>query len=336
LVGDDLSLSNWNNHFVTAVEPALESKSVVILGSGIMGCGIAAGFVHAGWHAQLLVRRAEQRDATRSRVSQQLNELSSAVQVKDRDNEGQLTLIDSLDAAEWDGVALVLETVLEDLAVKQQIFAQLDVQVPVEIPVASNTSGFRISDIADKCKTRGRMAHAHFFMPAHQMPLVELAGASFTDPGTIDLLQQAFSAAGRIPVRVATDVPGLLANRMQHALMREAWSMLEQGLASAEDIDTAVRYGFGFRYLAAGPLLQKEFSGLDTQALSAAAIYPSLCNDTKPTELLRQKVADGHLGIKSGQGLRSWPPERVNQEQQRYSRVLAAALELLMRDKRDD
>lgn len=301
-----------------------------------MGCGIAAGFIHAGWHAQLLVRRAQQHDATRARVSQQVNELSLASAANSRGDKGQLTLVDSLDAVEWNGVALVLETVREDLAIKQQIFAQLDSLVPATIPVASNTSGFRISNIAADCKTRARMAHAHFFMPAHQMPLVELAGASFTDPHTIDLLHDAFTAAGRIPVRVASDVPGLLANRMQHALMREAWSMLEQGLASAEDIDTAVRYGFGFRYLAAGPLLQKEFSGLDTQALSAAAIYPSLCNDTVPTELLRQKVSDGHLGIKSGQGLRPWPAERAIEEQHRYSRVLAAALALLMQDGRED
>lgn len=301
-----------------------------------MGCGIAAGFVHAGWHTQVLVRRAEQHGPTRSRVSQQLNELALAPLAHGGNDEGQLTLLDSLDAVEWDGVALVLETVLEDLAVKQKIFAQLDSQVPVAIPVVSNTSGFRITDIAGNCQTRARMAHAHFFMPAHQMPLVELAGASFTDPHIIDLLHDAFTAVGRIPVRVASDVPGLLANRMQHALMREAWSMLEQGLASAEDIDTAVRYGFGFRYLAAGPLLQKEFSGLDTQALSATAIYPSLCNGTEPAELLRQKVSDGHLGIKSGQGLRPWPAERVSEEQKRYSRVLAAALALLMQESHND
>lgn len=301
-----------------------------------MGCGIAAGFVHAGWHTQLLVRRAQQHEATRARVSRQIDELSLALPSRGPGNLSRLTLLESLDSVNWAGVALVLESVVEDLPVKQQIFARLDSLVPPAIPVASNTSGFRISEIASNCKTRARMAHAHFFMPAHQMPLVELAGASFTDPATIDLLQGAFSAAGRIPVRVASDIPGLLANRMQHALMREAWSMLEQGLASADDIDTAVRYGFGFRYLAAGPLLQKEFSGLDTQALSAAAIYPSLCNDAVPAKLLRQKVSDGHLGIKSGQGLRPWPAERVKEEQQRYGQVLAAALELLMKDRPDN
>ena len=297
-----------------------------------MGCGIAAGFVQAGWHTQILVRRAEQHEAVRLRISEQVLELSSAASCPEANGDGRLTLLPNLGAVNWEGVALVLETVLENLSIKQDIFAQLDSLVPPSVPVASNTSGFRISDIATQCKTRARMAHAHFFMPAHQMPLVELAGAGFTDPGTIDLLYDAFSAAGRMPVRVASDVPGLLANRMQHALMREAWSMLEQGLASADDIDTAVRYGFGFRYLAAGPLLQKEFSGLDTQALSAAAIYPSLCNATEPAALLRQKVADGHLGIKSGQGLRSWPAERVSEERERYSRVLAAALTLLMQD----
>jgi len=306
----------------------------VIIGGGIMGCGIAAGFVHAGWHPQMLVRRAAQHEIIRTRVAEQIQELALTQPADGSGGDGQLSLLDSLEAVDWNGVALVLETVLEDLPVKQQIFAQLDSVVPTAIPVASNTSGFRISDIAGKCDTRARMAHAHFFMPAHQMPLVELAGGDFTDPQTIERLHDAFVNAGRIPVRVASDIPGLLANRMQHALMREAWSMLEQGLASADDIDTAVRYGFGFRYLAAGPLLQKEFSGLDTQALSATAIYPSLCNDTEPTQLLRQKVADGHLGIKSGQGLRPWPPARVSEAQKRYGHVLGAALALLMQDRR--
>lgn len=297
-----------------------------------MGCGIAAGFVHAGWHTQMLVRRPEQHDVIRLRVSEQVQALSPATPSKQGGGGGHLSLIPSLESANWEGVALALETVVEDLSVKQAIFTQLDSLVPDSIPVASNTSGFRISEIAANCQTRSRMAHAHFFMPAHQMPLVELAGAEFTHSCVIDALHDAFSRAGRIPVRVASDIPGLLANRMQHALMREAWSMLEQGLASAEDIDTAVRYGFGFRYLAAGPLLQKEFSGLDTQALSAAAIYPSLCNATEPAALLREKVANGHLGIKSGQGLRDWPADRVSAERQRYSRVLAGALALLMKD----
>lgn len=313
----------------------MSSQSVVLLGSGIMACGIAAGFVNAGWHVQMLVRRKEQHEPVRTRLEQLIGELSPAGTQSSTGHAGQLTLVDSLEGCRWSGIALVLETIVEDLSVKQQLFMQLDALVPPEIPIVSNTSGFRISEIAAECQTRNRMAHAHFFMPAHQMPLVELAGADFTDPDIIDQLHDAFHASGRIPVRVATDIPGLLANRMQHALMREAWSMLEQGLASAQDIDDAVRYGFGFRYLAAGPLLQKEFSGLDTQALSAAAIYPSLCNDTEPTQLLRQKVDAGHLGIKSGQGLRDWPADAVTTEQRRYSRVLADALALLMQDRRD-
>ena len=311
-------------------------RCAVILGSGIMGCGIAAGFLQAGWQVQMLVRRPSQQEAVRERVEQLRGELSQAQEDADGSGQpGQLVFVDSLEQVSWQGVAMALETVVEDLQVKQDLFLQLDRLVPADIPVVSNTSGFRISDIAAACETRARMAHAHFFMPAHQMPLVELAGASFTDADVIDQLHDAFVASGRIPVRVASDIPGLLANRMQHALMREAWSMLEQGLASAEDIDAAVRYGFGFRYLAAGPLLQKEFSGLDTQALSAAAIYPSLCNDAEPAPLLQKKVADGHLGIKSGQGLRAWPAEQVAAGQSRYGKVLGAALVLLMQDRRN-
>jgi 3-hydroxybutyryl-CoA dehydrogenase len=319
---------------VSNQQASLKSGSVIILGSGIMGCGIAAGFLKAGWQVQMLVRRANQHEPVRHKVSQLLAELQGDSNGADSTDNDRLLFVDAMEGFDFQDVALVLETVVEDLGVKQAMFLQLDRLVPASIPVVSNTSGFRISEIAQECETRARMAHAHFFMPAHQMPLVELAGASFTDPDVIDRLHQAFSASGRIPVRVASDIPGLLANRMQHALMREAWSMLEQGLASAQDIDAAVRYGFGFRYLAAGPLLQKEFSGLDTQALSAAAIYPSLCNDAQPASLLTDKVANGDLGIKSGRGLRPWPADKIAAEQQRYSAVLSQALALLMKDRR--
>lgn len=308
--------------------------SVVILGAGIMGCGIAAGFLKANWTVQVFARRPAQHESVRQRIRTLLDDLSPQ-STGDTAGRTSLGLVDSLTAIDWQTVDLVIETVREDLTVKQALFEQLDALVPPHVPVASNTSGFRITDIASERVTRSRMAHAHFFMPAHQMPLVELAGADFTDTSTIERLHELFVKGGRIPVRVASDIPGLLANRMQHALMREAWSMLEQGVATADDIDTAVRYGFGFRYVAAGPLLQKEFSGLDTQALSAAAIYPSLCNASEPASLLREKVAHGHLGIKTGQGLRNWPADRIAHEQQRYSEVLAAALSLLMQDRVD-
>jgi 3-hydroxybutyryl-CoA dehydrogenase len=128
---------------------------------------------------------------------------------------------------------------------------------------------------------------------------------------------------------VARDVPGFLANRIQHALMREAFAVIDQGLATAEDVDAAVRYAFGFRYVAAGPILQKELAGLETQLAAARVIYPTLCNSAEPSPTLQRLVAEGKLGTKTGEGFRPWPPEVAARERERYERVLLAAAKLL-------
>jgi 3-hydroxybutyryl-CoA dehydrogenase len=135
-----------------------------------------------------------------------------------------------------------------------------------------------------------------------------------------------------VPVNVRKDIPGFLANRLQHALMREAFALIEQGLASPEDVDNAVRYGFGFRYLAAGPILQKDLSGLDVHAAAATTMYHTLANDKAPPACLRDRVAAGKLGVKTGEGFYEWDAERAAREQARYERALAAALEILKRD----
>ena len=132
-------------------------------------------------------------------------------------------------------------------------------------------------------------------------------------------------------MRINKDLPGFLANRIQHALMREAFAIIDSGLATPEDVDAAVRFGFGFRYVAAGPILQKELSGLDTQLAAATSIYPSLCNDPEPSRGLRKLVAEGRLGTKSLAGYWTWTPEQVQAERARFEAVLGAAAELLAR-----
>ena len=179
--------------------------------------------------------------------------------------------------------AVVVEAVPERLDLKRAVFAELDKLVPPGVPVATNASGFRITDISEGCETRGRMANLHFFLPAHLVPGVEVVQGEHTDPAACDRLAEIMSGLGRQVVRVARDVPGFLANRIQHALMREAFHVIDSGLASAEDVDRAVRFCFGFRYLAAGPIMQKELAGLETQLAAAATIYPSLHNGTEPS-----------------------------------------------------
>ena len=303
----------------------MQKQSAVVVGAGLMGCDIAAIFLNAGWRVQAVEPGAAHRQAARARMR------TSVEQLKGRWDESLLLIPSSLEEVSWDGVAIVIETVTEKLGIKQQVFAQLDRLVPPQIPIGSNSSGLRITDIAANCATSARMANAHFFLPAHLVPLVELAKGEATSVQTLDQLQAIFRDVGRVAVRINKDLPGFLANRIQHAMMREAFSIIDSGLATPEDVDAAVRFGFGFRYVAAGPILQKELSGLDTQLAAATAIYPSLCNDPEPSRGLRKLVAQGRLGTKSLAGYWTWTPEQVQAERARFEAVLGAAAELLAR-----
>src|SRR5690606_22634802 len=125
----------------------------------------------------------------------------------------------------------------------------------------SNSSSFPISQIAEGLSTRERMLGLHFFMPAHIVPLAEVVLGPDTDTAIADALAVFMRRCGSVPIMVRKDVPGFIANRLQHALGREAFTLIQEGTATAEDIDAAVRFGFGFRYLAAGPIMQKEHAG---------------------------------------------------------------------------
>ena len=176
------------------------------------------------------------------------------------------------------------------------------------------------------------MFGTHYFMPAHVVPLVEVVLGTASDAALGARVCELFTATGKKPVLVKKDIPGFLANRIQHALMREALYLIDAGIASPEDVDLAVRYSFGFRYAAVGPILQKEISGWDTVRSAAAAIYPSLSNTAEVSNCLNKLVEDGHAGMKSGQGFFPWPPAAIADTKRSYEKKLQAAFAILKDD----
>jgi 3-hydroxybutyryl-CoA dehydrogenase len=230
---------------------------------------------------------------------------------------------------DWDHCIWVIETVTENLAIKQALFQSLDERVPASIPVGSNSSGYPISKIAGGLPTAFRMMGAHYFMPADIVPLVEIVLGEKTDLTMAQQVCALYRAIHKKPVLVKKDIPGFLANRIQHALMREALSLVEAGVASPEDIDDAVRYSFGFRYAAVGPMTQKEISGWDGMANAAKEIYPSLSNIDAIPPGLAQLMAEGKTGMKAGEGFRKWNPEEIQTMNAHYTRRLKAAFDVL-------
>ena len=298
---------------------------VIVIGTGIMGTGIVAGLIAQRIPAVLLGRNAARcagavEDAMRIAAGLGADAKAGAPPL-------ETGLIDSWSA--WGDASIVIETVAEDLALKQALFRDLDARVPAHIPLGSNSSSYPISKITAGLPTRRRMFGAHYFMPAEIVPLVEVVLGADSDPVLGGKVCELFTAMKKKPVLVKKDIAGFLANRMQHALLREALSLIDSGIASPEDVDLAVRYSFGFRYAAVGPIMQKEISGWDTTLRAGTEIYPTLSNTTSVPACLAGRVARGKIGMKSGEGFIKWTPETIKAAKSEYERKLKAAFALL-------
>ena len=307
-------------------------KNVVIVGTGTMAAGIAAGFISQSVPIVILGRNKERSTACLKKailLSKKIgisgaNADKDDIELEASQNHGELSSWQNWDQSQW-----IIETVAEDMPLKREIFKQLDKKVPAHIPIGSNSSGFPISKIADGLKTANRMLGAHYFMPAEVVPLVEIVLGEKTDILYAENICNLYRQIQKKPVLVKRDIPGFLANRIQHALMREALSLVEAGIATPEDIDDAVRYSFGFRYAAVGPMTQKEISGWDGMANAAREIYPSLSNITALPSQLEKLMQSGKTGMKAGEGFRKWTPEEIEKTTEAYSKRLKAAFDVL-------
>lgn len=300
-------------------------SKVIVIGTGTMGVGITAGFLAFGANTILLGRDLEKAKLSLSKVE----ECADSINPTWRESGAQLIAGTIADWSDWKNTDLIIETISERLELKKAMFSELDQRVPPSIPIGSNSSGFPISDIAQGLSTSYRMFNTHYFMPAHIVPLVEVVLGATSDPQMAEQICSLYRAHGKKPVLVKRDIPGFLANRIQHALMREALSLVQEGIASPDDVDTAVRYSFGFRYAAVGPMTQKEISGWEGMALAAEVIYPSLSNINAPPACVMDLVSTGKTGMSKGAGFREWSPEEAREMKQVYEMRLKAAFEVL-------
>lgn len=295
----------------------------VVVGGGTMGMDVAIVMARGGSQVTVVEPDAVKRQALTSHVRHNLSLLGMAHRTD------RVQAVADLAATEWPGVSLVIECIPENLPLKQALFAQLAQMAAPETLLCSNSSSFPISAIAEGWPTARRMLGLHFFMPAHLVPLVEVVLGPQSDLAQAEQLCSFMRGCGSVPVLVRKDKPGFLANRMQHALAREAFALIDEGVASPEDVDAAVRFGFGFRFLAAGPVMQRDHAGLEVHTAAAASMYPSLAVNTEPARVLQERVARGELGMKTGQGFYSWTPETQKAERARYDRLLRQGLDLL-------
>jgi 3-hydroxybutyryl-CoA dehydrogenase len=297
-------------------------RHALVIGGGTMGVGIIAIFLAGGWKVDVVSRSAGTRDGLPAACAKAL-----AAMDKPTDTSGLKTFA-TLPEASWDKISLAVETVTEDLTLKQKLFAEMETLARPDCALTSNSSSYPISEIGKGLKTQGRMMGLHFFMPAHLIPLVEVVRSVHTDVKGAEQVGAIMKQLGKRPVQVKKDVIGFLGNRIQGALMREALWLIEQGVASPEDIDATVRLSFGFRYAAAGPIVQKEHSGWDTTCAVAKIIWPDLCNEKGPPPVLQNNVDRGRIGFKTKGGFFDWNEESMAKERARYERALRKCLEI--------
>jgi 3-hydroxybutyryl-CoA dehydrogenase len=294
----------------------------LVLGGGTMGVGVIAMFLAGGWKVDVVSRSAGTRDGLPGACAKALAGMG-----KNTDTSGLKTYA-TLPEAAWDKITIAVETVTEDMTLKRQLFAEMEKLARSDCALTSNSSSFPISEIGKGLKSQSRMMGLHFFMPAHLIPLVEVVRSVHTDVKLAEQVGAIMASLGKRPVQVRKDVIGFLGNRIQGALMREALWLIEEGVASPEDIDATVRLSFGFRYAAAGPIVQKEHSGWDTTCAVAKIIWPDLNNAKGPPPVLQKNVDEGRIGFKTGRGFFEWNDESMAKERARYERALRKCLEI--------
>ena len=209
-------------------------------------------------------------------------------------------------AAAVESAWFVIEAAPEDLVLKQALFADLERLAPADAILATNSSSLSIGQTSARVGRGERVVGSHLFLPAQIMPLVEVSRGPSTSDETMERTAALWKACGKAPIRVERDIPGYVANRMQAAMIREAISLLAQGVASAADIDAAARLGFGLRLLVSGPVEQRDIGGIDLHVAIARQLWPHLDRATGPHQHALGKVERGELGLKTGRGFYDW------------------------------
>lgn len=308
---------------------AEKQSHVVIIGGGIMGGDIATIYAAGGWKVHVVSPSAKTRDALGGRVRAGLQKLEA-----DASLAQNVTAHEKFEEVDWSRVDNVVEAVTEDLALKQRLFAEVEALARADVPLMSNTSNFPIGEIGRHLKHRERVLGLHFFMPAHLVPLVEVVSSDASDPKIAADVVALMKTLGKAPIWVKKDVPGFVGNRIQHAMMREALYLIDEGICDAEAVDTAVRYGFGFRFIACGPIMQKEMSGWDTNYYVATALYPHLYKKEGPPPMLKAMVDKGHIGMKAKRGFWEWSEDAIAREKERIERALQAGMAILKQERK--
>lgn len=288
--------------------PPASIDDAAVLGSGVMGHGIALAFALDGHTVSLYDVNEDLLAESEGRVRSVLDTLVSAGEVTADEADAAAARIartTSLPDAVA-GADFVTEAVVEDLDIKREVFADLDEHAAEDAILATNTSGLSITEIGAATENPERVVGTHWFNPPYVVPLVEVIRGEETADEVVETAYDFFEDMGKTPVHVEKDIPGFIGNRIQMAMIYEAFSLLDRGVASAEAIDRAVKAGFGFRLPLLGIFEKVDHSGLDVEYEVEQYLLPDLDRGTESKDVLAEAVENGDYGLKTGKGVYDW------------------------------
>ncbi|MBI1779748.1 MAG: hypothetical protein HYR63_30820 [Proteobacteria bacterium] len=280
---------------------SIRIRSVLVAGSGVMGRGIATAFLRAGCHVAVLSRNPEK----------------IAEIVKGAAGAGALpeTAPD-----------LIVESIPERVDLKQELYAKIEAKYAGRPILATNTSGLALEDLAAKLKHPERFIGLHYFQPAEVMPMVEVCKTLDTAASVADAVSAAVRACGQEPILLNRPIVGFLMNRLQHAILHEAYYLIDEGVCGAKEVDEVARHLLGPRMCITGLIEQKDISGLDTHATVQRQIVPHLNHSDQPGRICQELYEQGHYGIKTGRGFYDW----TKRDGKAYAAQAKAKLERLI------
>ena len=302
----------------------MSKDKVAIIGSGLMGAGLAQIFALSGHPVAVYGRPGGSVEKVRDAIKADCDLwVDYGVTTQEKADAAQKLVSISHDMAEAVKDAdFVVEAIAEKLELKQDTFREIDSIAKPSAVLASSTSVISITEIAAKSRGKHRILGTHFWNPPGLIPLVEVVQTVHSDQRSIEYTMNILTQAGKKALHVKKDVPGFLANRMQHALWREAISIVEHGIADAATVDEAIRTSFGLRLPILAPLENADMVGLDLTLNIHEYILKHLEASPVPSPLLKEKVAAGDLGFKTGKGFQNWTPESIAASRSRLKQYL--------------
>jgi 3-hydroxybutyryl-CoA dehydrogenase len=305
------------------------TKTIAIVGNGRMGTGISQVFASRGMEVRLIGRSEESLTRAMGTIERNLTEFVGRQVMSEADAAAALARVSTgTDFGAAEGADHVIEAVPAQRPLQIEVFGRLDEVCAPDVVIGS-TSGQPISLMVERMKHPERAVAMHFVFPAQLITLVEVCGGEKTAPEVVTWACDLLKSIGYTPAVMNKEVDGFIINRLQFAILREAWSMWANGIASAQAIDDSFKLTLGRRYSVTGPIESAELGGLDILHTFGEFLFPALDNSKEPPEALTALVRDGHHGLKTGQGVYDWS-EKDGQG------LLAARVDRLFQHKAED